>query len=178
MKIGELVGTSAQSTYRTVSIEQPTVDDGVDCWRIARESKVLDLNSKYAYLLWCRDFAATSVVARGDQRVLGFITGYRRPEEPSTLLVWQVAVDPSARGLGVAGRMLDSLFDRVDGVDHLETTITPDNKASEALFRGFAKRRGAPVRTDLLFGSDLLGSDHAPEHKYRIGPILATTQRS
>ena len=28
----------------------------------------------------------------------GFITGYRRPEEPNTLLVWQVAVDSAARG--------------------------------------------------------------------------------
>jgi L-2,4-diaminobutyric acid acetyltransferase len=163
--------SSAVSPEQTIRIERPTIDDGVECWRLASESKVLDVNSKYAYLLWCRDFAETSVVARLDERVLGFVTGYRRPGEPRTLLVWQVAVCASARGQGLAARMLDALFDQVDGVDHLETTITPDNAASIALFRAFAKRRGAPVRTDELFGTDLLGGDHKPEHKYRIGPI-------
>lgn len=34
-------------------------------WRIARDSQALDLNSSYSYLLWCRDFAGTSLVARG-----------------------------------------------------------------------------------------------------------------
>lgn len=117
-------------------------------------------------------------MARDEAGVLGFITGYRRPDEPSTLLVWQVAVAASARGQGLAGRMLDSLYDQVDEVDHLETTITPDNEASIALFRAFAKRRGARVHTDELFGPDLLGGDHEPEHQYRIGPIPAIAQRS
>lgn len=35
-------------------------------WRIARDSGVLDLNSSYAYLLWCTDFPSTSAVARVD----------------------------------------------------------------------------------------------------------------
>lgn len=178
MTTGELVGPSALSPDRRVRIEPPTVDDGVECWRIARESNVLDVNSKYAYLLWCRDFAETSTVARTDERVVGFITGYRRPEEPNTLLVWQVAVDSSARGQGLGLRMLEALYRQVDDVDHLETTITPDNEASIALFRGFAKRHGARVRTDELFGPDLLGGDHKPEHKYRIGPISDLARRS
>jgi L-2,4-diaminobutyric acid acetyltransferase len=163
---------------QTIQIDRPTIDDGVGCWRLASESKVLDVNSKYAYLLWCRDFAETSTVARLGNQVLGFITGYRRPDEPRTLLVWQVAVHDSARGQGLAGRLLDSLYDQVDGVDHLETTITPDNAPSIALFRAFARRRGAPVRTNELFGSDLLGKDHQPEHKYRIGPIPTTNGRA
>src|SRR5882757_9568970 len=158
-----------------ILIKAPAIDDGVECWRLARESNVLDVNSRYAYLLWCRDFAETTVVARAGRRVLGFVTGYRRPEEPNTLLVWQVAVDAAARGQGLAGRMLNALFDRVPEVDHLETTITPDNDASIALFTKFARRRGAPVEVDELFSGELLApgdhDDHAPENKYRIGPI-------
>jgi hypothetical protein len=34
------------------------------------------------------------------------------------------------------------------------------------------------VRTNELFGSDLLGKDHQPEHKYRIGPIPTTNGRA
>lgn len=154
-----------------VSIASPSVADGVALHELAAASKVLDVNSRYAYLLWCRDFAATSVVARSDGRVVGFVTGYRRPEEPSTLLVWQVAVDGAARGLGLAGRMLDTLFDSVAGVDRLETTVTPDNDGSVALFTAFARRRGADVSRTELFGRALLGGDHEPELLFRIGPI-------
>ncbi|AEA27951.1 diaminobutyrate acetyltransferase [Pseudonocardia benzenivorans] len=159
-----------------VVISAPTVDDGVECSRLAAESKVLDLNSRYAYLLWCRDFGATSVVARlghEDNPPIGFVTGYRRPDAPSTLVVWQVAVDAEARGLGVAGRMLDALAERVPDIDHLETTITPDNEASERLFTAFAERRGAPVARTELFSADQLGADHEPEILHRIGPFAA-----
>jgi L-2,4-diaminobutyric acid acetyltransferase len=154
-----------------LTIGRPEVADGVACWQLAAATGVLDVNSRYAYLLWCRDFAATSVVARRGGEVVGFVTGFRRPEEPSTLVVWQVAVDAAARGRGVAAAMLDALFDQVPGIEHLETTITPDNAGSVALFGRFAERRGAPVRRSELFGIELLGDGHEPEFLFRIGPV-------
>jgi L-2,4-diaminobutyric acid acetyltransferase len=156
---------------KQLMIGRPEVADGVACWRLAAATGVLDVNSRYAYLLWCRDFAATSVVARRDGDLLGFVTGFRRPEAPSTLVVWQVAVDPAARGHGVAAAMLDTLFDRVSEVDHLEATVTPDNTGSIALFSRFAERRDAPLRRGELFGSELLGDGHEPEILFRIGPV-------
>ena len=154
-----------------MAIGRPEVSDGVACWRLAEATGVLDVNSRYAYLLWCRDFAATSVVARRDGDLLGFVTGFRRPEEPNTLVVWQVAVDAAARGHGVAAAMLDALFDRVPEVDHLEATVTPDNAGSVALFSRFADRRGASLHRSELFGTELLGDDHEPEILFRIGPV-------
>lgn len=132
---------------------------------------VLDVNSRYAYAIWFRDFSTTSVVARIGGDLAGFVTGYRRPDDPSTLVVWQVAVDGSARGRGVAGAMLDALFDGVPGVDHLETTITPDNHSSISLFSRFAQRRSAVVARSELFDSEVLGAEHLPEILFRIGPI-------
>ncbi|HAG60102.1 MAG TPA: diaminobutyrate acetyltransferase, partial [Arthrobacter bacterium] len=73
---------------------------------MARDSKVLDLNSSYSYLLWCRDFAAASIMATVDGEPAGFITGYMRPGEPGTLMVWQVAVDEAFRGRKLAASML------------------------------------------------------------------------
>lgn len=161
-----------------IALGRPEVADAIACWELAAATGVLDVNSRYAYLIWFRDFAATSVVARLDGAVAGYVTGYRRPDESETLVVWQVAVAEEARGRGVAGRMLDALFDGVPGVDHLETTITPDNESSIALFSGFADRRGARVRRSELFGSDLLGADHQPEVLFRIGPIAARSMRT
>ncbi|GHJ20021.1 diaminobutyrate acetyltransferase [Streptomyces albus] len=160
-----------------LKLDTPRVDDGAAIWRIARDSKTLDLNSSYSYLLWCRDFAATSVVARdGSGEPVGFITGYLRPERPRTLLVWQVAVDEAARGRGLAAAMLDGLTLRVaeeHGIDSIETTVTPDNTPSDRLFASYAQRHSAAVAKDVLFDAGLFPEDgHLPEVLYRIGPVV------
>jgi L-2,4-diaminobutyric acid acetyltransferase len=138
-------------------------------WRIARDSKTLDLNSPYAYVLWCRDFAATSVVARTGGEIRGFVTGFDRPEEPGTLFVWQVAVEVAWRGRALAGRMLAHLANR--GHRYVEATVTPGNIASDRLFTAFARDRAAGLsRTPLLTG-ELFPGDHESEDLYRIGPL-------
>ncbi|MEU9287439.1 diaminobutyrate acetyltransferase [Streptomyces sp. NPDC048275] len=157
-------------------IDRPEVADGATLWRIAKDSETLDLNSSYSYLLWCRDFAGTSVVARAaDGRPVGFITAYVRPERPGTLLVWQVAVDAAYRGRGLAAALLDGLTARVAGergLSVVETTITPDNTASERLFTSFARRHGAPVEREVLFETGQFpDGGHDPEVLYRIGPL-------
>lgn len=154
-----------------LSVGRPRTDDGVALRQLAAETGVLDVNSTYSYLLWCRDFAATSVIARLDDQVVGFVTGYRRPDAPDVLMVWQVAVGAAARGRGVAGRMLDTLWAQVPDVSFMETTVTPDNEASIAMFTAFARRNGTEIRRSDLFSAELLGHDHQPENLYRIGPI-------
>ncbi|MEU0842090.1 diaminobutyrate acetyltransferase [Streptomyces sp. NPDC005962] len=158
-----------------LTLDTPHVEDGAAIWRIARDSKTLDLNSSYSYLLWCRDFAATSVVARDTEGgPVGFITGYIRPDRPETLVVWQVAVDQAWRGRGLAATLLDGLTARVaaTGVREIETTITPDNTASNRLFTSFAERHGAPVEREVLFDGGLFpDGGHEPEVLYRIGPL-------
>jgi len=161
---------AAVSTSVPVLIDRPEPADAGACWELVKATGVLDVNSRYAYALWFRDFAATSVIARMDGDVVGFVTGFRRPDEPTTVVVWQVAVDGSARGRGVAGSMLDVLWAGVPGVDHLETTITPDNDGSIALFTAFADRHAAQVGRSELFGPDVLGAEHLPEVLFRIGP--------
>jgi L-2,4-diaminobutyric acid acetyltransferase len=165
--------TAAQADLR---IDRPAVADGAALWRIARDSEALDLNSSYSYLLWCRDFAGTSAVARDERgEPVGFITGYVRPDRPRTLLVWQVAVDDAYRGRGIAASLLDGLVARVGaeyGVTGIETTITPGNTASERLFGSFAERHGAPLEREVLFPPGLFpDGPHDPEVLYRIGPL-------
>ncbi|MGW1723953.1 diaminobutyrate acetyltransferase [Streptomyces sp. NPDC002306] len=165
--------TAAQADLQ---IDRPSVTDGAALWRIAKDSGTLDLNSSYSYLLWCRDFAGTSAVARGeDGRPVGFVTGYVRPERPRTLLVWQVAVDPAYRGRGLAASMLDGLTARIaaeHGITTVETTITPGNTASERLFTSYAARHGATVSRAVLFDAGLFpDGPHDPEVLYRIAPL-------
>lgn len=182
---------SVDRTDERLRLANPTVDDGAALWRIARDSRVLDVNSPYAYLLWCRDFAATSAVARlgDDEQIVGFVTGYVRPDDPEVVMVWQVAVDAAARGHGVAGALLDRVFAdarrRDPAVAYLETTITDDNAASRALFSAFAARHGTELVREPLFTEDHFptgsgdehaagghaAGGHAAELLHRIGPI-------
>ncbi|MEU6244716.1 diaminobutyrate acetyltransferase [Streptomyces sp. NPDC047024] len=160
-------------------VDRPAVTDGAALWRLAKESKTLDLNSSYSYLLWCRDFAGTSAVARGaDGEPVGFVTGYVRPDRPHTLLVWQVAVDGAQRGRGIAAALLDGLTARLTaerGITGVETTITPGNTASERLFTSFAARHGVEPERETLFPAELFpDGPHEPEVLYRIGPLTPT----
>lgn len=164
--------TRQSSETSPFTLRPPSVEDGGAMWRVARDSQTLDLNTSYAYLLWARDFATTSVVAERDGDVVGFVSGYIRPDAPHTLMVWQVAVDADQRGHGLAGRMLDHLAETTAGVTMLETTITDDNEASRALFARFARTRDAQhEELDLFLREHFPDEGHDPEVLHRIGPF-------
>jgi L-2,4-diaminobutyric acid acetyltransferase len=154
------------------TLRTPKVSDGVRLWEIARDSQVLDLNSSYAYLLWCQDYSETSVVAEVNGRVVGFVTGYLRPDLPDAVMVWQVAVDADQRGLGLAGKMLSQLMDRLQprGITSLHTTISPDNAASVALFSALADRRGMSITKENFFSPADFPDEHQPEDLYIVAP--------
>lgn len=164
-------------TTGSLKLSAPDIGDGADLWRLAGAAQSLDVNSRYSYLLWCRDFAATSVIARDEDQLAGFITGYRRPALPETLFIWQVAVSPTHRRQGLARRMLDHLVDRLTphGVDHVEATVTPGNLPSTRLFTSFADARKVELKRDELFSEEMLGDGHEAEIRFLIGPLTDRT---
>ncbi|BEK94953.1 2,4-diaminobutyric acid acetyltransferase [Nocardia seriolae] len=153
-----------------IVIRSPRIDDGSRLWQIAVDSRVLDVNSSYAYLLWCRDFASTSVVAEIDGEVAGFVIGYLRPADPATLFAWQVAVDRAHRGRGIGVAMLDCLLETGSGqaASAIETTVSPDNTASTAMFAALARLRGMGITRRKLFTANHFPDVHEPEELYRI----------
>jgi L-2,4-diaminobutyric acid acetyltransferase len=138
-----------------VTLRKPVSEDGAAIWNLIRACKPLDENSVYCNLLQCDHFRDTCVVAEKDGEVVGWISGYIVPGE-DTLFVWQVAVGEKARGLGLAGKMLDEIMEREEciNVDQMKTTITKDNDASWALFRKFARRHGGDLDDDPHFHED------------------------
>ena len=95
-----------------ILITEPNASHAAAMWRIARDSKTLDLNSSYAYLLWCAHFSSTSAVATVGEEVIGFVTGYVPPDDPGTIMIWQIAVRDDFQGRGVARALLDEVADR------------------------------------------------------------------
>jgi L-2,4-diaminobutyric acid acetyltransferase len=134
----------------------------------------LDANSAYCNLLQCSHFAETCVVAADEDALVGWVSGYVQPDQADTLFIWQVAVAQSARGSGLAGRMLSTLLTReaCKAVRRLTTTITPENRASWALFSGLARSLDTQMgETPWLLRGRHLPPDHATEHIVTIGPF-------
>ena len=165
-------------------LRKPVSKDGSAIHGLVQLCSPLDENSVYCNLLQASYFSDSSVVAESDGKLLGFITGFISPKDPETLFVWQVAVSPSARGLGLGLNMLEHLFSRVhcQGVRFIETTITDDNAASWALFRRFAENRGASLEHAPHFLSVThFSGHHETENLLRIGPIngvVATSSKT
>lgn len=156
------------------SLHVPSLNDGHAVHRLITSCPPLDVNSAYCNFLQTGHFAQTSILAKADDQCVGFISGYVKPDDATTLFIWQVAVSASTRGKGLAGKMLDSLLQRPNlvGMQYLETTISADNTASWALFTRLARRLGANLNTlDYLDQQTHFQGDHQSERLVRIGPF-------
>ena len=140
-------------------------------WRLARDGGELDLNTSYAYLILAEDFAATCRVAVSGGEVVGFVLGYRPPERPTHVFVWQVAVRGDQRGRRVAARMLDDLVDRLPEVEAMEATVTESNTASRRLFDSFARRHGGELSWSTGVRAEDFPDGHEAEPRLLISPL-------
>jgi L-2,4-diaminobutyric acid acetyltransferase len=168
------MASTKDSTGDPIVFRHPEIRDGLSIWRLIQEAGTLDLNSTYAYLMVCRDFSETCIVAEHDGHVVGFVTGYRPPRKQDTVFVWQIGVAPNARGRRLASEVLDRLIasEACKGVRYLDTNVTPSNEASRALFGSLARRLNAPIEELEGFESSLFPEpSHEPERLLRIGPF-------
>ncbi|WP_169570283.1 diaminobutyrate acetyltransferase [Sneathiella limimaris] len=155
-------------------IDTPSATDGSEVNDLIANCQPLDENSVYCNLLQCTHFASTSAIAKANDGVYGFVSGYIVPEAPHRLFIWQVAVDEAARGHGLAKRMILDILSRpvCEDVTELHTTITPSNSASQALFSSVADSLDTKAESKLVFDRNRhLDGAHESEHLWIIGPF-------
>lgn len=160
--------------HTVVTVRAPCAADAVAVHGLIVDCPPLDRNSLYCNLLQCSHFRATCALAERDGQVLGFVSGYRPPDEPDTLFIWQIAVAPAARGMGLGIGMILDILGRpaCAGVKLLKTTVTEGNAASWAVFKKTAAALAAPHQRALLFDRDQhLGGKHDSEFLMTIGPF-------
>ncbi|MGD2131461.1 MAG: diaminobutyrate acetyltransferase [Maricaulaceae bacterium] len=158
----------------TAVLRAPVAEDGADVHDLIAACPPLDQNSLYANLLQCSDFADTCAIAHDGEEAVGWVSGYRPPSKPDVYFLWQVAVRESARGQGLPKRLVAEIFDRpaLEGVRYLETTITPDNEASWALFHRIADWLDAPLKSRPRFDRKIhFKGRHESETLVVIGPF-------
>jgi|SRR5690554_147961 len=158
----------------TVVLRHPTAADGYAVNQLVAANPPLDPNSIYCNLLQCSHFADTAIAAFKNKQLVGFVSGYVLPNEPNVLFVWQLVVDPAARGLGLAKKLVRAQLasDACKNVTHLHTTITPDNEASWGVFKSLARDLNADLNSDVYFSKQShFGGVHDDEHRLIIGPF-------
>lgn len=159
---------------KEILLRTPSLTDGMAVYRLVKQCPPLDENSSYCNILQCGHFAQTSVAAEVEGEIIGFISGYLKPDQPNTLFIWQVAVHEKARGLGLASKMLMHILNRqnCEQVRFLETTITEDNAGSWALFKRLSSTLSADLESSVWLEKKAhFDGEHESESLVRIGPF-------
>jgi len=154
---------------------EPSLADGQGVENLVKSCHPLEENSGYAYLLLCKHFHTTCVVAKSQDQIVGFVSAYVKPEQGDTLFVWQIAVHRDWRKQGLGLKMLQHLLRRpgLRAIRFLEATVTKSNIASKKLFTSIAEAYGTKCKTGVEFSRELFdGVAHEDEYLYRIGPIV------
>ncbi|WP_419767308.1 diaminobutyrate acetyltransferase [Arcobacter sp.] len=159
------------SSYN-IMIRKPEKSDAIQIYDLVKESKVLDLNSEYLYLLQSTHFSSTCAVALHEEKVIGFVSGYLKPDENNSLFIWQVAVDGKYRGNDIAGRLIMNIIKRdfLD-VEKIYTTVSPSNISSIKVFEKVAKGLNTKMTSSTFFEKNDFKNSHEDETLYEIGPF-------
>lgn len=168
--------TQQSANSAGLTLRLPTPEDAINIWKLIQASPPLDVNSSYAYLLLCEHNPETCVVAEQDGKIVGFVSGYLLPADPTVVFIWQVAVHPDCRGMSLGKRMILAIVGPTgcDGAMSLETTVSPSNEASRRMFTSVAEELSSPIHEKEYFSAALLGEDgHEPENLITIGPFDA-----
>ncbi|HET7578070.1 MAG TPA: diaminobutyrate acetyltransferase [Bacillales bacterium] len=171
---GDCIQSITEPVKTSCLFRKPNEEDGADVWTLVKKTGVLDLNSSYSYLMWCKFFRDTTIIAEQRGKVVGFISGFLNPSSPHVLFIWQVAVDKSQRGKGLATKMISRLLERssCDDVRYIEATVSPSNLPSQKLFKGFAEKMETACKIRNGFIEDHFPENgHEDEPIYRIGPF-------
>ncbi|RWP85331.1 MAG: diaminobutyrate acetyltransferase [Mesorhizobium sp.] len=157
-----------------VTFRKPTSNHAAGVGALIALCPQLAPNSLYCDLLLCTHFADTCTVAERAGEVVGWLSAYRPPNEPSTLFMWQIAVHPAVRNTGVGKGLIVSALNRpcCKSVTHIKATIALTNKASNSLFAILARDLGAPIQQVLWFDRDAhFNGLYESEYMISIGPI-------
>ena len=121
----------------TIKMLNPKKENAKEIFTLIKDTKILDLNSEYLYLLQTTHFSDYCCVALLENKVVGFVSGYIHPQHADVYFVWQVGVDSSMRGQGLASQMILNVLNRenLKNINYVHTTISQSNLASQKEFK-------------------------------------------
>ncbi len=156
-----------------IIIKKPGKYFSKSIFKLVKDTKILDVNSEYLYLLQTIHFRDTCSIAVINDEVVGFVSGYKIPESAETLFIWQMAVDEKVRGQGLAKKLMKNILTREEYSDikYIHTTVSPSNKSSVRAFEKLAEELNTGMKAMSFFEKDDFINQHEEEVLYEIGPF-------
>jgi L-2,4-diaminobutyric acid acetyltransferase len=153
-----------------IILRKPVKNDAKKIYNLVKDTKVLDLNSEYLYLLQATHFNEYCAVAQEDEKIIGFVSGYLEPGHNHIYFVWQVAVDENYRGKGIASKLITEILgrDELKGVKTIHTTISPSNRSSQRVFEKLTRDINGEISSEVMFEVSDFNNAHEDEVLYKI----------
>jgi len=139
--------------------------------KFVKHSKPLDLHTAFTYWTLFKYFGDTCFVLEKKGRIIGFISGLLSSNQPNTLYLWQIGIDPDYRGNRYAEILLKRVVEAARAKDckGLQITIAPENRSSYRLFSRFALEQGLAMdKTGAIDIFDSLTKEKTIENLYEI----------
>lgn len=153
---------------------EPAMTNGAGLWRMARESRDLDLSAPSFSPMLADYFTDSCVVAEKERKPVGFVSAFLRPAAPEVIFIWQITVARGERGKGLGRKLLHHLLTRpaCRGAGILEAAVSKSNPASRALFEALARDLQVPLQLGQDLESRLFPDGvHDSEDLVRIAPL-------
>ena len=170
----ELTSNNSIAKTKKIILTPPSSNDGFEVNQLIKSCPPLDTNSLYCNLLQCHHFSSTSMCARYQNDLVGFVSGYIVPDQPDTLFIWQVAISDSMRGQGLAGNMILKILNNESckNIKYLQTTVTATNKSSLRFITKLSHDLSANLKSATLFSKEKhFNHLHESEELITIGPF-------
>lgn len=158
---------------KKIYIRKPKKEFSKKIFQLVKSCGNLDVNSEYLYLLQTTHFKECCSIALCDDEVVGFVSGYKNPNNENTLFIWQVAIDENFRGLGLANKLIINTLKRKlnSNITAINTTVSPSNKSSIKMFEKLASKLNTQMKSKSFFKKEDFIDAHEEETLYEIGPI-------
>ncbi len=163
-----------KKSFSSLVFRAPNKEDGAAVYDLVAHCPPLDKNSMYCNFLQTSHFYNTCIIALDENKAVGFISAYLRPDDEDILFIWQVAVDNNFRGRGLAYSMLMNLLARNEfkQLKAIETTITKENKGSWKLFEKIEAQSLTQANISIFLDKVLhFKKSHETEYLYHI-PLI------
>ncbi|OCL97232.1 diaminobutyrate acetyltransferase [Arcobacter porcinus] len=153
--------------YENTTLKKPDKSNSKEIFKIIKESKTLDLNSEYLYLLLSTHFKDSCSLAFINGELASLVLAYYLPNETKTLFIWQIATKEKFRGKNLTLKILEDIVSRKE-INKLITTVSPDNIASRKIFEKFARNNNSEIKKSILFSKDDFINSHEDEVLFTI----------
>ncbi|GEM_PF-3598627 len=157
-----------------VEYRKASVEDAKEIHTIVKNTPGIDDNSLYYYSLWLKEFDQSNVVATQNNKIIAFLTAFRKPKDPETLFLWQLAAIPRHGvpdlGVRLAYHLIDYEID--NNLSGVEATIDLNNKSILYVMKKIEKKYNGKMLMEEYLSEDFLSGNDEHHHSETLLKII------